>query len=180
MADDWGQARLEGLTELKGTLRALTPRLEKRVVMGALRAAAQVIRRDALSRVPVLQTPHPYRKPGTVKKNITVRRSRRDRAGVYVGVKPMGNKQIRAFSAGARATGQRGTKKTPLSARNPDDPWYWIMLEFGTRNMPARPFLRPAFETKKYEALQKFEEYMKRRVVKEAEKLAREMGMKAA
>ena len=37
----------------------------------------------------------------------------------------------------AAKAGQRG-------ARNPNDPFYWRFLEFGTRKMPARPFLQRA------------------------------------
>lgn len=169
MADDWGQVRLNGMAELKRTLNALTVRLERNVLLGALRAAAQVIRKDAQSRAPLLKAAHPYRKPGVVRKNITVRRSKKNKLGVYVGVKGIGAKQLREFKAA-------GGK----SAQNPDDPWYWIFQEFGTATSPANPFLRPAFEARKLEAIRRFEEYTKARLVKEAEKLAREMGLKAA
>lgn len=30
--------------------------------------------------------------------------------------------------------------------RNPDTPYYFRMVEFGTKNMPARPFMSPALE----------------------------------
>src|SRR5574343_791236 len=161
--------RLHGLDALKRTLNALPVRLEKRVIMAALRAAAQVIRKDAQSRAPVLKAAHPYRRPGTVRKAITVRRSRNSKLGVYVGVKGLGAKQIRAFKADGGKSNQ-----------NPDDPWYWIFQEFGTQQHPPNPFLRPAFEARKFEAIRRFEEYVKVRAVKEAEKLARETGMKAA
>ena len=29
---------------------------------------------------------------------------------------------------------------------NPDTPWYWRQVEFGNKNMPARPFMAPALE----------------------------------
>lgn len=162
--------RIEGLTQLNATLRALPERLEKNVVLGALRAAAQVIRKDAMARVPVLQNPHPNRKPGTVRRAITVRRSRTTKNSVYVGVAGLSRKSIAAFKASGAQNG----------AVNPDDPYYWIFLEFGTAKMPAKPFLRPAFEAKKFEALRRFEEYLKKRLVKEALKLAREQGLRQA
>ena len=80
-------------------------------------------------------------------------------------------KQIKAF---------KGGKVNKAAAQNPDDPFYWLFLEFGTAKLTKTPFLRPAFESKKFEALRKFEEYCKQRVVKEAEKLARELGSIAA
>lgn len=162
--------RIEGLAQLNATLRALPERLEKNVVLGALRAAAQVIRKDAMSRVPVLQSPHQNRKPGTVRRAITVRRSRTAKNSVYVGVAGLSRKSIAAFKASGAQKG----------ATNPDDPYYWIFLEFGTAKMAARPFLRPAFEARKFEAIRRFEEYMKKRLVKEAQKLARDMGMRQA
>ncbi|WP_089167842.1 HK97-gp10 family putative phage morphogenesis protein [Azotobacter chroococcum] len=164
MADE---IQMHGLQELKATLKDLPDRLGAKVVRGALRASAQVIRKDAQARVPILEEPNTRRKPGTVRKAVQVRRSKKDKYGVFVGVKPLGGKQLRDFKAA-------GGK----SQNNPDDPWYWIFLEFGTAKMPAAPFLRPAFETQHPAALSRFEEYAKQRVVKEAEKLAREKGMR--
>lgn len=36
--------------------------------------------------------------------------------------------------------------------------FYWRFIEYGTPNMPAVPFIRPSFELKKQEALDKFKE----------------------
>lgn len=167
MADD---IQLHGLKELQATLRQLPLRLQDRTILAALRAAGQVIRKEAQARVPLLKQPVPHRKRGVVRKAISVRRSRLDnikgkRSGVYIGVKPLGRKEIKGFKGG--------------TGRNPDDPFYWIFLEFGTSKMSAKPFLRPAFEAKQFEALRKFEEYMKARVEKEAAKLARQLGLAA-
>lgn len=167
MADE---IQVLGLKEIERTLARLPARLGEKVMRAALRAGAQVIRKDAQSRVPVLQKPDKRRKAGTVKKSITIKRSKRDKFGVFLGIQGIGKKQISAFKKGG---GRKGSN-------NPDDPYYWIFLEFGTVNQPARPFLRPAFEAQKFAALRKFEEYCKKRIVKEAEKLARELGSKAA
>ena len=160
--------QLDGLNELKATLAKLPGRLEDKVLRAALRSGAQVIRKAAQAKVPVLSEPAPYRTAGTVKKAITVRRSKKDKVGVFVSVMPLGGKQISAFKG---AGGKKG-------AQNPNDPYYWIFLEFGTAKMAPTPFLRPAFESNKGAALAKFEQFAKRRVVKEAEKLARENGSK--
>jgi HK97 gp10 family phage protein len=34
------------------------------------------------------------------------------------------------------------------------DAWYWRFVEFGTRKMAARPFLRPALESRRREAVE--------------------------
>lgn len=168
MADE---IHILGLKEIKATLDRLPERLGEKVMRAALRAGAQVIRKDAQARAPVLKKPKWGRKPGTVRNAITIRRSKRDKYGVYLSVKGLSGKQIKLF---------KGGKVNKKAAYNPDDPWYWHFLEFGTANMPAHPFLRPAFEAQKFAALRKFEAHCQKRIVREAEKLAREMGSKAA
>jgi len=37
------------------------------------------------------------------------------------------------------------------------DVYYWRFVEFGTAKMAARPFLRPAFEAQKQNALEVFQ-----------------------
>lgn len=49
--------------------------------------------------------------------------------------------------------------------------FYWIFKEFGTVREPAKPFLVPAFESKKEEAVDKIRDYLAPRIQKEAEKL---------
>ena len=44
------------------------------------------------------------------------------------------------------------------------DAWYWRFVEFGTVKMPARPFLRPAFEGKKREAVQAIKTRLSERI----------------
>lgn len=41
---------------------------------------------------------------------------------------------------------------------NPTSPYYWRMVEFGTRNMPARPFMLPALEGNQQAILDKLTE----------------------
>lgn len=160
-----------GLKEIKATLDKLPARLGEKVVRAALRSAAQVMRKDAQARAPILKKPKYGRKPGTVKQSITIKRSKRDKYGVFLTVMGLSAKKIKAFKAGS---------VTKDAAYNPDDPWYWHFLEFGTSTRRKIPFLRPAFEAQKFASLRRFEEFAKRRVVREAEKLAREQGSKAA
>lgn len=39
--------------------------------------------------------------------------------------------------------------------------FYWRFLEFGTVKMPARPFMRPAFDARREDALNKMREVLK-------------------
>ncbi len=124
--------RIEGLENLKRKLAEVPKAMRKRVLRNALAAGAREVRDVAKRNAPVMtlgtSLKAPYRKPGTVKQAIRVRTSKADRragdVGVFVNVRP------------AKA-GQRG-------AKNPNDPFYWRFLEFGTKKMPAKPFLQRA------------------------------------
>ena len=124
--------RIEGMDEFKRKLAEVPKAMRKRVLRNALAAAAREVRDVAKRNAPVMtlgtSLKAPYRKPGTVRDAIRVRTSKADRkagdVGVFVNVRP------------AKA-GQRG-------AKNPNDPFYWRFLEFGTKKMPARPFLQRA------------------------------------
>ena len=124
--------RIEGLDNLKRKLSEVPKAMRKRVLRNALAAGAREVRDVAKRNAPVLtlgtSLKAPYRKPGTVKQAIRVRTSKADRragdVGVFVNVRPA-------------KSGQRG-------AKNPNDPFYWRFLEFGTKKMPARPFLQRA------------------------------------
>jgi HK97 gp10 family phage protein len=48
--------------------------------------------------------------------------------------------------------------------------WYWKFVEFGTEKMAARPFIRPAFEAMKMDALERMRQYAAARIEKEAGK----------
>jgi HK97 gp10 family phage protein len=134
---------ITGLREFKDKLQQLPKTLRRRVLRNALAAGARVVRDEAKRQAPVLASENrntPYRKVGTVRKAISVRTSKRDRlegnVGVFVNVRP--------------------AKGAARGAKNPDDPFYWRFLEFGTSKMAARPFLGPAAQ-KLREALSVFE-----------------------
>ena len=126
------EIKLEGFDELTAKLKAIPAAMRKRVIRNALAAGARLVRNEARKLVPVLSPAAalkaPYRTPGTVKKAINVRTSKQSRRsgdiGVFVNVRP------------AKA-GQRG-------AKSKTDPFYWRFLEFGTKNMKARPYLQTA------------------------------------
>ena len=126
------EVKIEGFDELAKKLRELVPAMRKRVIRNALSAGARLVRDDAKRNAPVLSASAkaPYRQPGTLKKAIRVRSSKQARRasdiGVFVNVKPA-------------KSGLRGAKSN-------SDPFYWRFLEFGTRKMSARSFLRPAAE----------------------------------
>lgn len=150
--------RLEGVEDLKRALAEAGDSIRKKAVRGALREAGKVIQNTARAMAPILQASTPIRKPGTVARNIVVRASKFARQagdeGVYINVRG-----IRGKARVARL-GRAG-------ARNPNDPYYWRFLEFGTVKMTARPFLRPAAAREGEHAIQVF----MRSVIPQIEKL---------
>lgn len=144
--DDGVTVKLEGVNALKSALADASSKIRTRAVRAALRKAGQVISKQAKQDAPVLQAPTKTRKPGTVQKAIVVRASKFARKagdeGVFVGVRPL--------------RGARQKKLGKAGAKNPNDPFYWRFLEFGTKNLKARPFLSPAAENRGAEAVSTF------------------------
>jgi HK97 gp10 family phage protein len=154
------KVKLEGADVLKRALGDAARHIRAKAVRGALREAGKVIQAAAKQSAPVLAVPTKTRKPGTVKKAISVRVSKFARRagndGVYVGVRPLRG------AAQVKRHGKAG-------AKNPNDPFYWRFLEFGTRHMPARPFLRRAVDRQGAAAISAF----MKAVVPQIEKLNR-------
>lgn len=138
--------KVEGLAELDKALRELLPACVRgRPLRAAVAAGARIVAKEAKARVPV--------DSGLVKSRIRVMSN------------PQQQKQARAESVvGVRRSGK---------ARKDQDPYYWRFVEFGTRKMRARPFLRPALEAKRNEATQMIRERLAKRIEAEVAKLRR-------
>ena len=136
--------KVTGIPDLKAALAGIVPKLRVRALRNALAAGARVVQRVARANTPVLSAASVpvrkgWRKPGTVRKAISVRTSkiarRKGDVGVFVNVRPS-------------KRGQRG-------ARNPNDPFYWRWLNFGTKHMRGSNFLQAGAQ-RLTEALQVF------------------------
>ena len=118
-------ATITGLPELKKALAEIPNKLRVRALRNALAAGARVVQKEARRLTPVLKLStlsgryafrKGYRKPGTVRKAISVRTSKVARRGGDVGVFV----NVRPAKRGARG------------GRNPRDPFYWRWINFGT------------------------------------------------
>jgi HK97 gp10 family phage protein len=159
---------VRGLRELEQALVALPKKMHRRILNGALAAGGREIEREAKQRVPVLKERTLRRLPGVIRRNIRTRPVRPqdgNNATVIVSVRNLNAKQITTFK---RATGLKG-------AFNPNDPFYWRFVEFGTSKMAARPFLRPAFESRKYQAATEIKTRLAKRIEVEAAKLRKKV-----
>lgn len=146
--------KLEGIDELKRRLAQATKTIRVKAIRSSLKKAGAVISKEAKRAAPVLTVPTKTRKAGTVKRAIAVRNSKFARQhgdeGVFVGVRPL--------------RGSRQKKLGKAGAKNPNDPYYWKFLEFGTKKMSARNlggesadgFMRQAATAKGKEAINTF------------------------
>jgi hypothetical protein len=122
-------AKVSGIPDLKAALAGIVPKLRRQALRNALAAGARIVRNHIRARTPVLKLStysgasamrRGVRKPGTVRDAISVRTSKRDKragnVGVFVNVRP-----------------------NPISAKSPDDPYYWRWINFG-RKAATRKF----------------------------------------
>jgi HK97 gp10 family phage protein len=149
--------RIEGLQELDRQLRALPERVAGNALATAVSAGARVIRNEAIARAPV--------DTGALKSQIFIKRLRSSSQsektsliGVRGGLAKYANtkKNIRSGKAGQ-------TYKTDGKT------FYWKFIELGTSKMPAKPFLRPAFDTKEQDAVSAITEKLDQRIQKAIE-----------
>ncbi len=153
---------VRGLAELDRALRELPVRVANRGLRASVYAGAKVIRDEARSRAPkAAQSLGPKQPPpGTLRRSVIM-------------------KHIRELSGGGRQTYyvlvRQGKKYRNQGKRGnlSQDAWYWRFLEFGTRKMAARPFLRPALESRRREATAAIKERLTQRIQTEAKALNR-------
>ena len=152
---------ITGLKELQQALNQLPLEIQKRPLRSAVSAGAKVILDEAIRRAPQGET-------GNLRKALYRYRSRsqsgKGQETFLVGVRK-GKKEY-VDSAKNRRFGRVGKKYTVEG-----EAFYWRFIEFGTSKMPARPFLRPAFESKKNQAV----ETIKNRLAVAIENTAKKM-----
>lgn len=151
---------VEGLSVFAQALKALPQNVGRNVLRGATSAAARIVRDEAKGKAPVYTGPvsagHPP--PGTLRRSVI-------------------QKQIRELSGMTKqtfyVTVRRGKKYAKQGKKGmlSQDAFYASWVEFGTSNMAAKPFMRPAFESKKQEAINAMAEYIAKRFPDEARKL---------
>ena len=134
--------KVTGLKELGKKMNDLGKKTKGRISVDSMRKGAVIIRDKARANAPTLQEKVPHRKRGTLRRTI------------------LESKTIENFKV---KTGKGG-------AKNPNDPYYWRFIEFGTSKMQARPFLRPAFSTKKNQVSREIINNLRNNIFREAGK----------
>lgn len=132
--------KVEGLAEVTRRLELLPDRVGRNALKRALRRGANVIRDLAKGNARAFDDPETTE---SIAKNIVTqsgsRRRERQEGGIVMRVGVLG---------GAKAKKGGGTFAVGGSKSNPGgDTFYFRFLEFGTSQMAARPFLRPAMNS---------------------------------
>lgn len=134
---------IKGLKELGQAMNSLERKVRNSIGVKAMRKGGAVIKNQARANAPVLEHSVSHRKRGTLKKAISASTKIGENGSVTtkIFVRKLKISKITAFKSNGKN-----------SSANPDDPYYWRFVEFGTSKMPAKPFLRPAFTAKKEQA----------------------------
>lgn len=163
-------ATISGLTQAVAALRALPAELGSHnggPLRRALFRGAVLIRDEAIARVP--------RATGNLANQIFIYRDRNPRASTgaaerfIIGVRSGKGSRVFKVRTRGRFAGRSQYRRT-------SDAYYWRFVEFGTEKMPARPFLRPAFENKKRDVVDEFDIQLKRGVASAARKARKASG----
>ena len=141
---------MTGMKELKEKLKQVSDDMINKGGRSALRSAANVIRKEAQINAAKFDDP---KTPERVADNIAVRWDRKN-------FRKTGNPSFKVGVLGGAKGG--GNKKKGKGG----DTFYWRFLEFGTENMPARPFMRPAMDSQQKQAVDKFVEAYKKQLDK--------------
>lgn len=148
--------RITGAREMEAVLRQLPAAIAKQALTKALRHAAQPVLDEARALAPVGQES---------KGRVRLRHTKRGKITIshYGKLKP----SLRIATVPASQTPHSATVVVTVGKA------FWGMfVEFGTRFMAARPFLRPAFESKKMDALNRLGKALGEEIEKATKKLA--------
>lgn len=131
-----------GLADLSRDLEILSKAESRQVLRRAVRAGAELVAEEVANTAPV-QT-------GKLKRNIVVLFGKGAQGTAVAGV------HIRGVNP------DTGNSDNKMKAASPNNAFYWRFLEEGTSKMSAKPFVRPAFDSKQEEASKAaFEEMLK-------------------
>lgn len=140
------RSQVLGFKQIEQVLKALPDRLAERELTGAVRAGANVIRKEARARAP--------------------------RGGVSSEM----SKKFGPLHKKIRTLRIKKTRRSVEFVVNEGSAWYGALLEFGTKNIAPRPWLTPAFDVSSRPAVQKVFDRLGKGVEKVTKELAGKFG----
>ncbi|MFJ5469408.1 HK97-gp10 family putative phage morphogenesis protein [Pectobacterium carotovorum] len=121
------------LSDIAKDLEKLSRAENNKVLRDATRAGADVLKEEVIANAPV--------RTGKMRKNVVVVTQKSKRRG--------------EISSGVHIRGvnpRTGNSDNKMKANNPRNAFYWRFVEMGTVDMPAHPFVRPAFDVRQEDA----------------------------
>ena len=136
--------QIHGIDELNRKLKLLTSsKAAKRIARKAARQAMNIVRDAARANAKAIDDPETAEK---IWKNIAVSGGKSRNA----------NEIVMRVGVRGGAAQNANTDRAALSKLSGGITTYWRYLEFGSANMPATPFMRPALSTNIQEVTNKF------------------------
>ena len=171
--------KMTGLREFEANLKILRDQFQVRtggLINRSLMAGARIIRDEAKAKAPVYDT-------ARAKRAFKSRRFNRAGFGLSQSQEVRVPRNLKSNIVASYAKGMpltvlvRVRTRTYIFERGSNfksnvvgNPNYWWLVEFGTSKMAARPFMRPAFETKKTQALEAFTIEMRKQLAEQFRK----------
>lgn len=116
---------------------------QKKAIRKALNESAKVVEQTIKPQAPLLKSSTNFRQRGTVKNNIRHKtRVRKDGQSGFTVIRVMRTQKRRMARIGE-------------NTKDKTDPFYWWMLEYGTKKMEARPFMEKGFKESEPRAIEK-------------------------
>jgi HK97 gp10 family phage protein len=142
------EVKVDGLKELQDDLLQLPVKIGERTLQRALTSAALPIVREAQDKIPIAHQSYKLyggdsADPGWLRQQIV-------------------RKKVKNSNNSAEVV---------VTIKQQKESYFWRFIEFGTSKLPAHPFLRPAFESKQKEALDRFIDKLTDGIAKAVEKL---------
>jgi len=139
--------RIEGLRELQAALKALGPEVSEAILTRGLREAGEALEQEIATRTPVAPEPHRRGKsPGVMRESVTTTVAFQSPVEARVTVGPrVAYAHLVEFGHAIIARGpgkgvKAGARRTALKARR---------AAGAIGHVPAKPFVRPAFDAVK-------------------------------
>jgi len=146
---------IKGLQELGETLLKFGDKMATRHLHAATKAAAELLRKAVVARAPVSIAGNHGNPPGTLRDSIVVLR----RKGAPLTSRySVGVRKIKLKYALNKLN--KRLRRAGLAYFRDDATFYWRFIEFGTKHAKAHPFMQPAFERSKFDAIDKFSQVL--------------------
>ncbi|WP_267963926.1 HK97-gp10 family putative phage morphogenesis protein [Testudinibacter sp. TR-2022] len=136
--------KISGLKELKiniGKVEKALLKAARKPIRKALTAGANDLKKSIRPQVPVLKSAASFRAKGTVKKNVR-HKTKVAKDGL----------SGRTF-IGIRRAGKKRMARVGENTRDNTDPFYWWMVNYGTKKMPGQHFMEKGANQGKDRAL---------------------------